>query len=188
MINLKGMRRVIDSRKGEKCSGFCKIKIAIYVHQLFNYCCALAPVNHTKIHASRRVNLVEIIHSSFASHFQLFQNSTFPLSFALCLDRMAARALSSALPQVDYPILDYVTSLFNDADPDDHPIDSFIRPLLQSESIPEEDINLLCITLQALWDAQIGTKIVKAPAKLERVLDMRRAEAMSKKSASEGNF
>lgn len=100
----------------------------------------------------------------------------------------AAKALSAALPQVDYPILDYVTSLFNDADPDDHPIDTFIRPLLESEEVSAEDINLLCITLQALWDAQIGGKEERAPAKLERVLDMRRAEAMSKKSASEFDF
>lgn len=98
---------------------------------------------------------------------------------------MAARVLSSALPNVDYPILDYVTSLFGEAgDPDDSPVDSFIRPLLESESIPEEDIALLCVTLQQLWDNSTGNRQVRAPAKLERVVDMRRQEAIFKQSAS----
>lgn len=96
---------------------------------------------------------------------------------------MAARVLSSVLPSLDYPILDYVTSLFAEADPSDQPIISFIRPLLESESIPEEDIVLLCITLQSLWDAQTGGKEEREPTKLDRVLDMRRQEALSKHSA-----
>lgn len=99
---------------------------------------------------------------------------------------MAARVLSSALPNVDYPILDYLTSLFNDEfpDADDSPIESFVRPLLESESIDDDTIATLCDTLQQLWDAQTGNRQSRAPAKLERVVDMRRQEAIFKQSAS----
>lgn len=97
---------------------------------------------------------------------------------------MAARILSGALPQIDYPILDYVTSLFADADPDDDPVTLFCQPLLESENVSAEEITLLCTTLRALWDAQTGGKEERSPAKLERIVDMRRQEAMSKKSAS----
>ena len=100
---------------------------------------------------------------------------------------MAARVLSSALPNVDYPILDYLTSLFSDEFPDvdDSPIEYFVRPLLESEDIPEEAIALLCVTLQQLWDTQTGNRQIRAPAKLERVVDMKRQEAIFKQSASQ---
>lgn len=103
---------------------------------------------------------------------------------------MAARILTAPefLPNLDYPIIDYLTSLFTTSDPDvsDNPIESFVRPLLESEdTISEEDIESVCVTLQAMWDNHCGESArTRKPERLERVLDMRRQEALSKKSAS----
>lgn len=106
---------------------------------------------------------------------------------------MAARLLTQPqlLPNLDYPIIDYLSSLFsttdlNPPDENDNPVETFVRPLLESEDIDEDDIDAVCATLQVMWDTQCGEKIANSrkPTKLERVLDMRRQEALSKKSAS----
>lgn len=84
--------------------------------------------------------------------------------------------------QLDGPILDYVTSLWADAvDPDDQPVETFVRPLLESESLPSAAIESICAALQALWETQIGGKKTVGPAKLDKVLDMRRQEHEAKK-------
>ncbi|KAL8280925.1 hypothetical protein RQP46_006604 [Phenoliferia psychrophenolica] len=83
--------------------------------------------------------------------------------------------------KLDYSILDYCTGLWTDPDPDDHPCESFVKPLLESEGLAEDEIEAICARLQALWDAQIGVHQVAEPAKLEQVLDMRRQEHLSKR-------
>lgn len=100
---------------------------------------------------------------------------------------MAAEILNAAFAavnhsQLDWPIIDYVTSLWADAtDADDQPVESFIRPLLESESLPQDDVDSICASLQSLWDAQTGGARSTGPAKLDKVLDMRRQEHLSKK-------
>ncbi|SCZ96524.1 BZ3500_MvSof-1268-A1-R1_Chr8-2g10263 [Microbotryum saponariae] len=89
---------------------------------------------------------------------------------------------------VDYPILNYVSSLWSDpqADPNDDPVRTFIRPLLEGEQIEARTIDQVCEALQALWVARTGgmkkgTSGKGEPTKLENVLDMRRQEALSKR-------
>jgi len=79
----------------------------------------------------------------------------------------------------------YITSLFNetDGDLDDHPVDLFVRPLLETEGLAEQEIEGICSELQQIWDKQTGTSQASGPAKLDRALDMRAAEMLSKKQA-----
>lgn len=94
----------------------------------------------------------------------------------------AASILNTALDyNLDYPIIDYVTTLWSDPDVDDEPVELFIRPLLISESLPQEAIDSICSQLQSLWEAATGASKEIRPAKLDQVLDMRRQEHMSKK-------
>ncbi|GAA5909776.1 hypothetical protein JCM5296_002308 [Sporobolomyces johnsonii] len=106
---------------------------------------------------------------------------------------MATQLLQQALPNLDYPILSYISSLFSssDADPADDPISTFIRPLLESETVhpvPEADIERICSELAKMWDKLTGAEANvgaagKAPAKLDQALDMRRQELKSKRQA-----
>ncbi|GAA5973896.1 hypothetical protein JCM21900_005920 [Sporobolomyces salmonicolor] len=106
---------------------------------------------------------------------------------------MATQLLQQALPNLDYPILSYISSLFSssDADPADDPISTFIRPLLESETvhpIPEADIERICSELAKMWEKLTGAEADvgaagKGPAKLDQALDMRRQELKSKRQA-----
>ncbi|SGY90160.1 BQ5605_C039g11791 [Microbotryum silenes-dioicae] len=88
---------------------------------------------------------------------------------------------------LDYPILNYVSSLWSDpqADPNDDPVETFIRPLLEGEQIEPRKIDQVCEALQALWVEQTGGSKGRSgkgePTKLENVLDMRRQEGLSKR-------
>ncbi|GAA5927279.1 hypothetical protein JCM1841_001342 [Sporobolomyces salmonicolor] len=106
---------------------------------------------------------------------------------------MATQLLQQALPNLDYPILSYISSLFSssDADPADDPISTFIRPLLESETVhpvPEADIERICSELAKMWEKLTGAEADvgaagKGPAKLDQALDMRRQELKSKRQA-----
>ncbi|SCV67351.1 BQ2448_5997 [Microbotryum intermedium] len=100
----------------------------------------------------------------------------------------ASEILTSCFPNgLDYPIVEYVSSLWSDpqADPNDDPVSTFIRPLLEGEQVDARTVTQACDALQALWVAQMGggTRAVGKgePTKLENVLDMRRQEALSKR-------
>lgn len=86
---------------------------------------------------------------------------------------------------LDYPILDYLTTLWGseDADAEDDPTELFVRPMLESEQIPRDEIDRICSALQAMWVKQTGGVAAHAPTKLDRIVDMRRQEAMSKRQA-----
>lgn len=90
----------------------------------------------------------------------------------------------------------YIDSLFRPgADPEDQPVDTFIRPLLASESVhpvPHDDIERICAEAQAQWDKLTGAdgaaggaggSGTKGPAKLDQALDMKRQELKSRKQA-----
>lgn len=98
---------------------------------------------------------------------------------------MAAEILTSGFPhsQLDWPIINYVEGLWNEAsDPDDDPVATFIRPMLESESLPQEAIDSICQQLQDLWDVQTGGSAKNTgPAKLDKVLDMRKQEFDAKR-------
>ncbi|GAA6009424.1 hypothetical protein JCM10207_003775 [Rhodosporidiobolus poonsookiae] len=107
---------------------------------------------------------------------------------------MAAQILLKAIPQLDFTIANYVNSLFSssDADPTDQPVDLFVRPLLESESvhpIAPAEIDRICAELQGMWEKLTGTeggadaKGQAGPAKLDQALDMRRQELKSKRQA-----
>ncbi|KAM0748253.1 putative regulation of translational elongation-related protein [Meredithblackwellia eburnea MCA 4105] len=86
--------------------------------------------------------------------------------------------------KLDYAVIDYIDGLWQDDDPDpnDDPVESFIRPLLVSEHVATIDIDRVCNELQLLWDKNTGSSSSsRAPAKLDQVLDMRRQEHLSKK-------
>lgn len=62
----------------------------------------------------------------------------------------------------------------------------FIAPLLESEQVTPADIERVCEQLQKRWDEQTGNESAAAnrgPAKLDKAVDMRRQEAMSRKQA-----
>ncbi|GAA6003931.1 putative AAA family ATPase GCN20 [Rhodotorula paludigena] len=100
---------------------------------------------------------------------------------------MAAQLMQKTLPNLDFPVLSYINSLFtsSDADPADDPVGSFIRPLLESEStVPPADVDRVCAEMDALWLKLTGAEQARAergPAKLEQALDMRRQELKSKR-------
>ncbi|GAA5847592.1 hypothetical protein JCM9279_005315 [Rhodotorula babjevae] len=104
--------------------------------------------------------------------------------------------IQKALPNLDFPVLSYIDSLFRPgADPEDQPVDTFIRPLLASESVhpvPHDDIERICAEAQAQWDKLTGAdgaaggaggSGTKGPAKLDQALDMKRQELKSRKQA-----
>jgi ATP-binding cassette subfamily F protein 3 len=106
---------------------------------------------------------------------------------------MAAKLLtrSSILPNLDYPIIDYLSSLFTTPEPefDDNPIECFVIPLLESEGIDTgiPEMAEIIKTLQEMWEEHCGaSRLVdrQAPTRLEKILDMKRQEALSKQSAS----
>lgn len=106
---------------------------------------------------------------------------------------MAAKLLtrSSILPNLDYPIIDYLSSLFTTPEPefDDNPIECFVIPLLESEGIDTgvEEMAEIIKTLQEMWEEHCGASRLinrQEPTRLEKILDMKRAEALSKQSAS----
>lgn len=109
---------------------------------------------------------------------------------------MATQLIQRVLPSLDFPILSYINGIFGpDADPNDNPVESFIRPLLESETrpvVPEDEIERVCSELQAMWDKSTGgvgaagaaaSKNGAEPAKLDVALDMRRQELKSKRQA-----
>lgn len=110
---------------------------------------------------------------------------------------MATQLIQRVLPSLDFPILSYINGIFgSDADPNDNPVESFIRPLLESEtrpSVPQDEIDRVCTDLQAMWDkatggtsgagGQAGGQNGAEPAKLDVALDMRRQEMKSKRQA-----
>ncbi|GAA5909076.1 hypothetical protein JCM8208_007424 [Rhodotorula glutinis] len=105
--------------------------------------------------------------------------------------------IQKALPNLDFPVLSYIDSLFRPgADPEDQPVDTFIRPLLASESVhpvPHDTIERICAEAQAQWDKLTGAdgaaggaaggSGTKGPAKLDQALDMKRQELKSRKQA-----
>ncbi|KAK4053350.1 hypothetical protein OIO90_003962 [Microbotryomycetes sp. JL221] len=96
----------------------------------------------------------------------------------------AVRIVNGVLPtSLDGPVEDYIASLFDSSEPDptDDPIAHFIHPLLESEHVNEQDIERVCSQLQSLWEEQTGRISDKGPAKLDKVVDMRRQEAISKR-------
>ncbi|KAI5474888.1 ATP-binding cassette, sub-family F, member 3 [Pseudohyphozyma bogoriensis] len=101
---------------------------------------------------------------------------------------MASQILNNAVGgDLDYPIIEYIDTLFSDADADDQddPIGTFVRPLLETYTPAQvpEDINDICIQLEQIWTTLTGNKIERQPAKLDKVLDMRRQEILSKRQA-----
>ncbi|KAK4330868.1 Protein GCN20 [Rhodotorula toruloides] len=107
---------------------------------------------------------------------------------------MATQLIQRALPNLDFPVLSYINSLFTtssaESDPDDDPVSSFIRPLLESESanpISQDEIDRICTECANLWQQLGGGKGKEAagrePAKLEVALDMKRQEMKSKRQA-----
>lgn len=66
---------------------------------------------------------------------------------------------------------------------DDDPVETFIRPLLETEENTVEGLNVddICAQLTKLWNIQTGAVVARTPAKLDRALDMRRQEHLSKK-------
>ncbi|GAA5887003.1 hypothetical protein JCM6882_009412 [Rhodosporidiobolus microsporus] len=106
---------------------------------------------------------------------------------------MATQLLYKALPNMDFVVANYVDSLFRDsqADPADDPISTFIRPLLETESVhPVEpaEIDRICAELTGMWEKLTGTEGGAAsgsgnagPAKLDVALDMKRQELKSKR-------
>lgn len=113
---------------------------------------------------------------------------------------MATQLIQRVLPSLDFPILSYINGIFGpDADPNDNPVESFIRPLLESETrpvVPADEVDRVCAELQAMWDkatggaggaggagAPGGGRGANEPAKLEVALDMRRQELKSKRQA-----
>lgn len=94
---------------------------------------------------------------------------------------MSAVTIVSEAVQLDYPVQDYITGIFSEPDPDDDPVEFFIRPLLESEAVAEAEIEAICARLQAMWDAQIGNAHTDAAVKLDKVLDMRRQEHLAKR-------
>ncbi|GAA6052572.1 hypothetical protein JCM3770_003249 [Rhodotorula araucariae] len=100
--------------------------------------------------------------------------------------------IQQALPNLDFPVLSYIDSLFRPgADADDQPVESFIRPLLATESVhpvPADEIDRICAEAQAAWDKLTGAEGgsaggSKGPAKLDQALDMKRQELKSRKQA-----
>ena len=73
---------------------------------------------------------------------------------------MATQLIQRVLPSLDFPILSYINGIFGpDADPNDNPVESFIRPLLESETrpvVPQDEIDRVCAELQAMWDKITG--------------------------------
>lgn len=109
---------------------------------------------------------------------------------------MATQLIQRVLPSLDFPILSYINGIFgSDADPNDNPVESFIRPLLESETrpvVPQDEIDRVCAELQAMWDKTTGGVGAAGgaagqngaePAKLDVALDMRRQELKSKRQA-----
>ncbi|GAA5957232.1 hypothetical protein JCM8115_006923 [Rhodotorula mucilaginosa] len=110
---------------------------------------------------------------------------------------MATQLIQRVLPSLDFPILSYINGIFGpDADPNDNPVESFIRPLLESETrpvVPQDEIDRVCAELQAMWDkttggvgaagGAAGQNGAGEPAKLDVALDMRRQELKSKRQA-----
>ncbi|GAA5977492.1 hypothetical protein JCM11641_000981 [Rhodosporidiobolus odoratus] len=109
---------------------------------------------------------------------------------------MAAQLLLRAIPSLDYTVANYVDSLFTSSSPDpaDQPISTFIRPLLESESlhpVPQAEIESICEQLGKQWAELTGRQLEeeeggaggRGPAKLENVVDMRRQELKSRKTA-----
>ncbi|GAA6030513.1 hypothetical protein JCM8097_006182 [Rhodosporidiobolus ruineniae] len=102
---------------------------------------------------------------------------------------MAAQLVAKALPTLDFACMSYLNSLFtsSDADPADDPVSSFVRPLLESESVhpvPQSEIDRICDELQGMWEKLTGSEGAsqsKGPAKLEVALDMKRQEMKSKR-------
>jgi ATP-binding cassette subfamily F protein 3 len=97
---------------------------------------------------------------------------------------------------LDYPVLSYINSLFtaSDADPSDDPVNTFIRPLLQSESstpVEPTEIDRICLEFTRIWEKLTGAELAAkakgesngGPAKLDQALDMRRQELKSKRGA-----
>ena len=80
---------------------------------------------------------------------------------------------------------DYITGLWSsdadEVDVDDDPVNTFIRPLLETENVPDLDVERVCSALTALWEKQTGAVVARQPAKLDVALDMRRQELLSKK-------
>ncbi|BGP16138.1 hypothetical protein JCM10213v2_004132 [Rhodosporidiobolus nylandii] len=97
-----------------------------------------------------------------------------------------------AIPSLDFPVASYINSLFSaqsDPDPADDPVSTFIRPLLESESVhpvAQDEIDRICDELAKQWQQLTGTEEAvqqKGPAKLDVALDMRRQEMKSKRQA-----
>ncbi|GAA5947855.1 hypothetical protein JCM3765_001111 [Sporobolomyces pararoseus] len=97
---------------------------------------------------------------------------------------------------LDYPVLSYINSLFtsSDADPSDDPVNTFIRPLLESESsnpVEPNEIDRICQEFTRIWEKLTGAELAAkakgetngGPAKLDQALDMRRQELKSKRGA-----
>lgn len=98
---------------------------------------------------------------------------------------MASQVLNKAFGgQLDYPIADYVDGLFSDpdADPQDTPVDSFVRPLLECQACDADLMEEICADLQARWNKLTGTTTHRGPARMEVALDMRRQEVLSKRN------
>ncbi|BGP21060.1 hypothetical protein JCM10213_007578 [Rhodosporidiobolus nylandii] len=105
---------------------------------------------------------------------------------------MAAQLILKAIPSLDFPVASYINSLFSaqsDPDPADDPVSTFIRPLLESESVhpvAQDEIDRICDELAKQWQQLTGTEEAvqqKGPAKLDVALDMRRQELKSKRQA-----
>lgn len=52
---------------------------------------------------------------------------------------------------------------------------------MEGEDVPEEEIERCCSALQKLWEDATGSVTSRAPTKLDKALDMRRQEHLSKK-------
>lgn len=119
------------------------------------------------------------------------------LSSLIDFPTMATQLIQRVLPSLDFPILSYINGIFGpDADPNDNPVESFIRPLLESETrpvVPQDEIERVCAELQAMWyktkggvgaaGGAAGQNGAGEPAKLDVALDMRRQELKSKRQA-----